>query len=62
PLVMIFGRSNPARVAPYRRDNTIVAIDPKGRGPQLHSKNPIHNIRLITLDDVYQKVQMQLNS
>ena len=62
PIVMIFGRSNPARVAPYGRDNTIVAIDPKGRGPLPDSRNPIHNIRLITLDDVYQKVQMQINS
>lgn len=62
PIVMIFGWSNPARLAPYGRANTVAAIDPKGRGHLLHSKNPIHDIRLITLDDVYQKVQMQLNS
>ncbi|MBN2271641.1 MAG: lipopolysaccharide heptosyltransferase I [Sedimentisphaerales bacterium] len=62
PLVMIFGRSNPARVGPYRRDNTVVAIDPKGRGHLPDSTNPIYDIRLITLDDVYQKVQMQINT
>ncbi len=61
PIVMIFGRSNPARVAPYGRANAVVAIDPKGRGPLADSTNPIHDIRLITLDDVYQKVQIQLN-
>ncbi|MHC4623768.1 MAG: glycosyltransferase family 9 protein [Planctomycetota bacterium] len=31
PLVMIFGRSNPARVAPYQRPNTIVAVEPDKR-------------------------------
>jgi ADP-heptose:LPS heptosyltransferase len=62
PIVMIFGRSNPARVAPYGIANTVVAIDPKGRGHLPDSRNPVHDIRLITLDDVYQKVQMQINS
>jgi len=62
PVVMIFGRSNPLRVAPYHMANAVVAIDPKGRGLLPDSTNPLHNIRLITLDDVYQKVQMQLNA
>lgn len=61
PIVMIFGKSNPLRVAPYRRPNTVVAIDPKGRGLLPESTNPLHNIRLTTLDDVRQKVRMQLN-
>jgi len=62
PIVMIFGRSNPLRVAPYHRPDATVAIDPKGRGLLPDSTNPIHNIRLITLDDVYQKVRMQLDA
>ena len=62
PMVMIFGKSNPLRVAPYHRAKTIVAIDPKGRGLLPDSTNPLHNIRQITVDEVYQKVQMQLNT
>lgn len=62
PIVMIFGRSNPARVAPYKRENAVVAIDPKGRGPFPDSTNPLHDIRNITLNDVYQKAVVQLAS
>jgi len=62
PIVMIFGRSNPLRVAPYHRAKAVAAIDPKGRGLLPDSTNPLHNIRLITLNDVYQKVRMQLNA
>jgi lipopolysaccharide heptosyltransferase I len=62
PIVMIFGRSNPARVAPYNRDNSVVAIDPKGRGPLPDSTNPLHDIRNITLNDVYQKAVIQLQA
>ena len=62
PIVMIFGRSNPARVAPYHRDDAIVAIEPKDRGPLLSSTNPTHDIGQITLNDVYQKVLLQLAS
>ncbi|MHC4741323.1 MAG: lipopolysaccharide heptosyltransferase I [Planctomycetota bacterium] len=62
PIVMIFGRSNPARVAPYHKDNAVVAIDPKGRGLLPNSTNPIHNIRLITVEEVYQKALLQLKT
>lgn len=62
PIVMIFGKSNPVRVAPYHRANAIVAIDPRGRGLLPDSTDPRHNIRQITLDDVYQKAKMQLNA
>jgi len=62
PIVMIFGKSNPVRVAPYHRANAVVAIDPRGRGLLPDSTDPRHNIRQITLDDVYQKAKMQLNA
>jgi heptosyltransferase-1 len=62
PMVMIFGWSNPALIAPYHRDAAVVAIDPKNRGSLLSSANPIHDIGQITLNDVYQKVRLQLAS
>ena len=60
PLVMIFGRSNPVRVAPYERPECVVAIEPDGRGGEPDSSDPRYDIQNITLDQVYQKVCKQL--
>jgi ADP-heptose:LPS heptosyltransferase len=60
PLVLIFGRSNPARVAPYGGKNSIVAAEPNARGLQLNSKDPAHDITAVTVEQVYQKVCDQL--
>jgi lipopolysaccharide heptosyltransferase I len=60
PLVMIFGPSNPIRLFPYRRPETIVAVDPFERGPKLQSSNPAHAVEAITVDEVYQKVCEQI--
>jgi len=62
PMVLIFGRSNPARVAPYGRSNCVAAVEPDGRGFKADSTDPKHNIRAISLDDVYQKVCEQMNN
>jgi len=62
PLVLIFGRSNPARVAPYGRSHCVAAIEPDSRGLKADSANPRHDIKGITVDDVYQKVCEQINS
>jgi heptosyltransferase-1 len=62
PLVMIFGRSNPARVAPYKRPQCVVAIEPDGRGPHPDSNDPKYDINNITVAQVYQKVCEQLES
>jgi lipopolysaccharide heptosyltransferase I len=62
PLVMIFGRSNSARVAPYGRKYCVAAIEPEGRGFKADSTNPKHNIKNITVDEVYQKVCEQLGN
>jgi heptosyltransferase I len=56
PVVLIFGRSNPARVAPYKRGHCVVAAEPDGRGFKPDSTNPKHNINHITVDHVYKKV------
>jgi heptosyltransferase-1 len=62
PLVMIFGRSNPARVAPYARPQCVVAVEPAGRGLRPDSSDPKHHINNITVAQVYQKVCDQLNT
>ena len=60
PLVLIFGRSNPTRVAPYGRPHCVVAIGQDNRGLQLESSDPKYDIKAITVDDVYQKVCEQI--
>lgn len=62
PLVMMFSWSNPARIAPYGRPECMVAREPYSRGPKIKSTNPKHNVRTITVDEVYQKVCEQLSS
>jgi len=62
PVVLIFGRSNPARVAPYWKKDSVAAIEPNSRGLKADSTDPKHNINLITVDKVYQKVCEQIDS
>jgi lipopolysaccharide heptosyltransferase I len=62
PVVMIFGRSNPARVAPYRRKHSLVAIEPLQRGFKPDSTDPRHHISNIQINDVYEKVIAQLGT
>lgn len=60
PIVIIFGRSNPARVMPYSRPECIAAVEPMDRGFKADSIDPKHNIKNITVDQVWQKVCSQL--
>jgi lipopolysaccharide heptosyltransferase I len=60
PLVMIFGPSNPIRLFPYRRPETVAAVEPFSRGSKLWSSNPAHAIEAITVDDVYEKICGQI--
>jgi len=60
PVVLIFGLSNPARVAPYGRPECIVAREPFSRGFIIDSTDPRHDIKLITVDEVYEKVREQM--
>lgn len=60
PLVLMFGRSNPVRVAPYGRKECVVAIDPEGRGLDINSSDPRHDIKAICVERVYEKVCEQL--
>ena len=61
PLVLIFGRVNPHRLAPYGRNQCVVAIDPDNRGSGIKSTNPKHDIKEITIEQVYKKVCEQMN-
>ncbi len=60
PLVMMFSWSNPLRVGPYGRPQCVVARDADQRGLANRSRNPQHNIRHITLDEVYARAVAQL--
>lgn len=61
PMVMIFGRSNPARVAPYQRPQSVVAIEPTGRGLRPDNYDPKYDINKITVAQVYQKICEQMD-
>ena len=60
PLVMMFSWSNPLRVGPYGRPECIVARDMDSRGLAVKSRNPLHAIQHITLDEVYARAREQL--
>jgi lipopolysaccharide heptosyltransferase I len=60
PVVMIFGPTNPARVCPYARPNCVVAVEPDGRGMKADSFEPRHNIRHVTVGQVFEKVYGQI--
>jgi len=46
PIVIMYSWSNPARIAPYGRNECMVARDPFTRGMEIKSNNPEHNINL----------------
>jgi heptosyltransferase-1 len=60
PIVMIFGRSNPARVHPYGRPQCVAAVEPTGRGFEIDSSNPRYTVTSITVDKVLNKALAQL--
>jgi ADP-heptose:LPS heptosyltransferase len=62
PTVLIFGRSNPVRIAPYKKDHCVAAIEPNGRGLKVNSADPKYDIKAVTVDHVYQVVCAQMNS
>ncbi len=60
PLVMIFGRSNPARVAPYHLPQCIAAVETDSRGDSINNFEDKYDIRHITVDEVFDKACAQL--
>lgn len=62
PLVIIFGRVNPARLAPYKRPHTVAAIDPFSRPPKIRNRNPKYDVTAVTPRLVYEKLRAQLQN
>ena len=60
PTVMIFGRANPARIAPYQKKHSVVAIEPFNRGLKPNSIDPKYSVKNVTVDMVYEKVAASL--
>ena len=60
PMVLIFGYTNPSRVGPYGRGETAAAIDADKRGSEIESTNPAHNIRNVTVENVFERITSQL--
>lgn len=60
PVVLIFGRSNPTRVAPYGKPNCVVAVEPNSRGFAPDSYDPKYDIKNITVEDVFKSVCQQI--
>lgn len=61
PVVMIFGPTNPLRVGPYKKPQCIAATDAINRGTEIESNNPIHAIKNVTVESVFQKVTTLLS-
>jgi heptosyltransferase-1 len=61
PLVLMFSWSNPARIAPYKRIECLVAREPFSRGHKIKSRDPKHFVDTITVEEVYTKVCEQLS-
>ncbi|MGD0784393.1 MAG: lipopolysaccharide heptosyltransferase II [Sedimentisphaerales bacterium] len=60
PMTLIFGFTNPSRVGPYGRSETVAAIDANKRGNEVESTNPAHNIKNVTVQNVFDLISRQL--
>lgn len=61
PLVMMFGQTNPRRVGPYNRLGCFVAIGADNRSDAIESGNEAHDVKNITVEDVFEKICLQLD-
>lgn len=60
PMVLIFGLTNPSRIGPYGRSETVAAIDADKRGSEVESTNPAYDIKNVTIEDVFELISRQL--
>jgi heptosyltransferase-1 len=60
PLVIIFGPTNPARLCPYRRAETVVTADQDFGPLEIYNSDPKHDISRISVDNVFAKASEQL--
>ena len=59
-VVFLFGPSNPARIGPYKKDDSFIAVAPDTWGREFRSSDPKYNICAITVEQVYEKVSHKL--
>ena len=59
-VVIIFGQTNPARISPYQKPNSFVAIDINGRGDAIESSEAKHRIKAVTVEQVFEKASFHL--
>lgn len=62
PAVLIFGRTNPVRVGPYARKDSVAAVDADKRSNEINSPDPGHAIEFVTVDMVFEKILCQLKT
>ena len=60
PIVMIFGPTNPARLHPYNRPESIVGTDLKAMGMKIESFDLKYDIHNITIEQVFEKICQQI--
>lgn len=60
PMVLIFGLTNPSRVGPYGRKETIAAIEADKRGGEVESKTPACDIKNVAVESVFELIRKQL--
>jgi len=60
PMALIFGLTNPSRVGPYGRNETIAATDADKRGSEVESINPAYDIKNVTVETVLEIISKQL--
>ena len=61
PMALIFGLTNPLRVGPYGRSETVAAVDADKRGSLVESTNPAHDIKNVTVESVFETISRQLD-
>jgi len=59
-VVFLFGPSNPARIGPYKKDDSYIAVHADSWKREFRSTDPKYNITAITVEQVYEKVSQKL--
>ncbi|AQT68001.1 Lipopolysaccharide heptosyltransferase 1 [Anaerohalosphaera lusitana] len=57
PLVMVCGPSNPSRIGPYKREESVAAIDAFDRGEAIRSSYPGHRIECVGVEKVFERLR-----
>ncbi|MDD5135403.1 MAG: lipopolysaccharide heptosyltransferase II [Phycisphaerae bacterium] len=60
PIALVFGLTNPNRVGPYDRPQTVAAVEIDKRGSEVESTNPAHDIKNVTVETVLEIISKQL--